>query len=158
MNKTRDDVGVIFEQVLKTFKNDYTTKDVPHLKKLADYLDSFGSDVACDVLSIYLYAHPTTFFEWSKIIEILRKRLINQYDDIDTAWNKLLAAMRRYGWHTPPPIDSLNPLIFIFINETGGWVQLCRGEVEPLQKLFNKKYPIILEDVITRILEEHIGQ
>lgn len=152
-DKTRNDVSAIFQDILITFKHEYDSTNDDHIAILSakvDYLCSFGTNTAYNVLWEYAYVRAENdFFSWAKILEILKEKIAIGYNKPKMAWEKLRQLMLNYGYHTKPPTEEIDDLLGKFIEENGGWTTVCNSpDLDKLEAVFLKTYPKILNEIV----------
>lgn len=153
----RDQIHHLLLQALASTKHEFNlnpgTKDSKLISERIDFLTAFG-EPAIAALKAYLYIHPTVFFDWSQIITLLKENLAKTLPDTDAAWATYSAIRVEYPFYRPPKI--LPELTAKFVNENGGWVKLCSMEVDKLEKLFYKKYPMLIDEYVLGEMEKHV--
>lgn len=158
--KTRKDVGELLEQIVLVTSNKFDMGDKKHekaLNKLADYLFKYGGDVAYDVLSEYMYVAVGGWFDWSKILDILKEHLAKEYLTPTEAYNFLNELTGKYGRVNKfLAEDNLKnyPLIQQTIDDMGGWIAMCNMEPDKVKTIFINQYSKILEKTITEKMKE----
>lgn len=156
MSKDRNDVKNMFVQVLAGRSHKlHPERDKATINKWIDFLNSFGSAVAYDVLWEYAYDDDSSeFFNWPKVISRLKLKLAEQYLDEDKAWEEFINLVVRKGFLRPPEPKDISPELAQFINENGGWVTLCDYDTERLEKLFMRKYKKIINSKVSKQIME----
>lgn len=159
-SKTRDDVREMFLQVLAGRSHKlHPGKDKDTINNWIDFLDSFGSDIGYRVLQEYQYDDTDSdFFSWPRIVKRLKLKLSERYPDEDDAWETFINLVIRKGFINPPLPNELEPELAQFINENGGWVDLCHRDSESLEKLFRRKYLKIINTKVSKIVMEKLNE
>jgi hypothetical protein len=147
--KTRKDVSDLFKTILTTTSNQLdihnNTEHREMISGFVDYLGKFGFDLAYEVLYEYLYVTPTTFFDWSKVVGILRDKVKATYPTPEAAYLKLKKQMGAYNpVDSEPPMDELTTQA---VTELGGYYSTCKSTT--LERDFQTLYSKILEKKVT---------